>query len=263
MQYRNIALALEVVVGYLLSLSLLSPTLAQTERCQPSLEGKITCASVDDVENSIMLYSLAHKEIREPVQRGTLLFPGEVLHTLSDSWAETQFNDGSIVRSAPETNFTFHPNRLNIQLVDGEILVMVKPGSGGSEVQTAVATVKTPGTTFLISHRAGRKETLVKVLTSCPVTVTSKKGQIVTLTAGQSIDVTSEEIASIQNFDLQEFYKNERLGAGLGQRQAAMPTQKSPEVQKTLKAIRQETVAAITAQRSLTPVPSCGVPALW
>jgi len=87
-------------------------------------------------------------------------------------------------------------------------------------------------------------------LTNSNFTVTTPEGKtLIALQGGQTVKVLNGQVGSIQEFDLQAFYQNNPLVAGLGPGQQSLVAQEAPPVQNTLNAVRTETLSALRSQQ--------------
>lgn len=225
-----------------LGLSLMMPLLAQ--------QNLLTRAEVYKLANQVQLL-LKHKPPR-PAKLADVLIPQDGLQTAARSKAELLFNEGTLARIGANAMFRFIPGTRSFQLRNGTVLAMFRPGSGGGKIITPEAIVVGRGTVMWVRHDSNSQTTLVGALTNnppSPVSVSSAKGKgTVQLRGGQRVSVVNGVVGSIKNLNLQTFHQTCDLAAGLDSGEEKLVAQESPEVQKTLNAVRAETLAALRNQ---------------
>lgn len=244
----------KLLVVSILSLFWVTPVLPQTRICQIQGTGRgmLTCAKIYLLENNNVFYTPPNQTSQRRVTRGQSIFEQGRLQSFADSRAELQFNEGSLAWTKKGTTFSFTPGKRRVELINGKVLVLVKPGGGGVIVGTSSVTVEAKGTALVVEHNEATGESVVTVLTNNPkgpVTVASNRdGKTVELRAGQAVSAVNGVVGSVQNFDLQTYYATNELAAGLGPGQEAIVAQKPLEVQQTINAVRIETLAAVKEQ---------------
>lgn len=103
---------------------------------------------------------------------------------------------------------------------------------------------------LVVEANAASASTQFYALTNSNFTVTTPEGKtLISLQGGQTVAVLNGQVGPIQEFDLQAFYQNNPLVAGLGPSQQSLVAQEAPAVQTTLNAVRIETLAAIRSQQ--------------
>lgn len=231
-----------LVAGSLLGLALMTPVLAQ--------QRILSHAEVYKLVNQVQLI-LKNKPPR-PARLLDVLIPQDGLETAARSKAELLFNEGSLVRVGANAMFRFVPGTRSFQLRNGTVLAIFRPYSGGGTISTPQARVIGRGTVMWVRHNSASKTTLVGALTDNPpsaVTVSNIKGEgTIQLKAGQRVSVIDGVVGKVKDLNLQTFYQTCELAAGLGPEQEKLVVQESPKVQETLKAVRAETLAALTNQ---------------
>jgi hypothetical protein len=101
----------------------------------------------------------------------------------------------------------------------------------------------------MVSHDAATGTTQVFALTDGDITVTDAEGKKSTpLIGGQTVPIANGQVGSVQEFDLEGFYRSVPLAAGLGKGQEATLSSQPPLVQASLNQARVETIAAIRRQ---------------
>lgn len=243
---RQIKSFSQLLIGSLLGLSLITPGLAQ--------QNLLTRAEIYKLANQVQL--LLKNQPPRPAKISDILIPQDALRTAARSKVELLFNEGTLARIGANAMFQFIPGTRNFQLRNGTVLVMFRPGSGGGKIITPEAIVVAQGTLMWVRHDSATQTTLAGALTSnppSPVIVSNAKGEgTVQLKAGQRVSVVNGKVGQVKPLNLQTFHQTCELAAGLGPGEEKLVTQESPEVQVTLKAVRTETLAALTSQLTST-----------
>lgn len=231
-----------IVAGCVLGLSAIVPVLAQ--------QNLLTHAEVYKLVNQVQL--LLRNQPPRPAKISDVIIPQDGLRTAARSTVELLFNEGSLARLGANAMFRFIPGTRSFQLSNGTVLVIFRPGSGGGKIITPEAIVVGRGMIMWVRHDSASQTTLVGALTNNPdrsVVVSSAKGEgEVQLRAGQRVSIIDGVVGPVKSLNLQTFYQTCELAAGLGPGQEKLVAQESPEVQETLKAVRVETLAALTNQ---------------
>lgn len=146
--------------------------------CRPRPEiyssGVLECAEVyrtEGTDNGVLLFP--RNAVEFPIRAGHVITAGQVLQTQVRSIAEMQFNEGTMAWLAPESEFVFSQGlrRSEIRLSNGQMLVLMDPGSGNVTVETArdidsetaTACINAFNSSFLVDQANG--QTTVAALT--------------------------------------------------------------------------------------------------
>jgi hypothetical protein len=177
-----------------------------------------------------------------------------------------EFSEGTLAWAGSNTTFEFRRGLNELDLIRGRVLHISSPGSSrrkgleekGETVGTALsirtseAEVTATGTTFFIDRNPDSKTTRIGVLANSPdspVAVNGTRQGTSELRAGQVVSVVDGVVGTVVDFDLLWFYRTSQLAAGLGPGQENVVDQKPTSVQRTLEAVRTQTLAAIEEQR--------------
>ena len=188
---------------------------------------------------------------------GDEIIPRDSVRTGADSRADILFNEGTLVRTGAGTTFRFPPGKRRFELTSGAALVMIRPEQGDSVISTPQAKVVTKGTALFLQHDEKTNASLIGVLTDSPaglVNVSSNDGDFtLQLQAGQFVSIIQGVVGLVEHFVLPIFYETVELSAGLGTNSIEIEdliAQESPEVQKTIKAVREEAIAPLQNQEA-------------
>lgn len=186
---------------------------------------------------------------------GDVIIPRDSVRTGANSRADILFNEGTLVRTGAGTTFRFPPGKRSFELTSGAALIMIRPEQGQSTINTPEAKIVTQGTALFVQHNPKNDSSLIGVLTNSPaglVEVSSADGKItLQLQAGQFVSVVRGVVGLVEHFVLPMFYETVELAAGLGMEPEAleeMLAQESPEVQATIRAVRQEAISPLQNQ---------------
>ncbi|MGF1538523.1 MAG: FecR domain-containing protein, partial [Elainellaceae cyanobacterium] len=212
----SLTLALSFTVG------LLSPTAAEAV--------PLTRAVIRLLRNEVNLIPAGQR--RRPASVSDTLTPGDALSTARQSFAEVQFNDGSLARLGESALFRFSPDTRTVNLNRGTVLMLITPGQGGTRIRTPNATAGIRGSALFvryISEEEGADQvTVIGALTNSGITVCSggnvevcggdtegDASQQVSLAAGEAAVFVGPDLLQIYQFDLETFYQTAPLAAGL------------------------------------------------
>ncbi|MEM9092115.1 MAG: FecR family protein [Cyanobacteria bacterium P01_F01_bin.53] len=207
-------------------------------------QATLTSADVYDLQNDVTLNNQA-------TFVGARMVPQDALRTGARSRAELIFNEGTLVRTGEGTTFRFPAGQRSFELIDGSTLLMIRPGLGASLINTPEANIVASGTALFVQHDAESDASVVGVLTESPagpVTVTSRDGVSVQLTAGQFVSVANGAVGLIENFILPVFYDTVDMAIGLAPGDEAFVAQQPAAIQETLNAVRAESLPPFAAQ---------------
>jgi hypothetical protein len=212
----------------------------------------LTRAEIYKLRNQVDI-ERQNQGVWKPAAVGDALVPQDAVRTAARSRAELLFNEGTLVRTGEGTIFRFPPGKRRFELTNGAALIMIRPGLGQSKITTPEAQVVSQGTALFIQHNASRNASLVGVLSNSPagpVRVSSANGDVtVELKAGQFVSIINGTVGLVKHFILPMFYESVELAAGLGTGQKNLVAQNPPEAQKTINAVRAETLAPLRQQR--------------
>ncbi len=232
-------LTTSLVIGSLFT----TPVLAQ----QSILES----AKVYKMRNRVEI-NRRNRSVWNRARLGEVIIPQDSLRTGANSRADLIFNEGTLVRTAAGTIFRFPPNSRNFEISSGAALVMIRPGQGQSYISTPQAQVESQGTALFVQHDPRTNSSLIGVLTDSAkgaVKVNSADGEIVIqLNAGQFVSIIDGVVGLVEHFLLPMFYETIELANGLGAGQEKLVLREPPEVQATIKAVRQEAIAPLLNQ---------------
>ena len=94
-----------------------------------------------------------------------------------------------------------------------------------------------------------KKESRFFNLTPHSIIINNPQGtQTVILQGGQTVTASNGVLGKVQNFNLKKFYKTTKIAIGLGPGQEDLIAKEPKSVQKTIRAIRKQTLLAIKAQ---------------
>ena len=281
------SLSQKLIVTTLLTLSWLTPALAQTDQV-------LTRAEVYKLTKIVEL--LLHNQGSRPAKAQDVVVPRDAVRTGVSSEAQLFFNDKSLIRVDQTSTFRFEPglrrfklrnlialNEMIFKLENGTALILSPPGSVGTAVETPESQIKilavNPATAqhnsgfitanknskisqnnnlflpaqkasaVMVIHDETSNATQVFALTDGDIKISDKEGKkTVSLQGGQTVAVKNGLVGNVQEFDLQGFYRTISLTTGLAPGQENVVAQETPPVQETLKAVRIETLAALRNQ---------------
>ncbi|MEQ1850635.1 MAG: FecR family protein [Chthoniobacteraceae bacterium] len=136
-------------------------------------------AMVTRVENKVTLGEIKGRTVagRRPAAVADVVKADNFVQTTSNSRAELQFRDKSLVRVGQNSVFSFQADTRTLSLESGEMLFYVVPGKGGATIKTPTLTAAVTGTTALV------RENEIIVLEG-KLTLKDKDGNTVTIEAG-------------------------------------------------------------------------------
>ncbi|NEO80082.1 MULTISPECIES: hypothetical protein [Moorena] len=108
----------------------------------------------------------------------------------------------------------------------------------------------TRSSAVIVRHDSANNTTQVFSLTNSGIRVSGQDGDTVVLQGGETVSVTNGIVGEVQSFDLLRFYQTTTLAYGLGPGQNEAIAVEPVEVQKTIRAVRVETLAALEDQRT-------------
>lgn len=224
---------------------LLAVGLALSNLASAQAQATISSADVYTIQNSVTLN-------QRPAAVGDLMVPQDTLRTGARSRAELLFNEGTLVRAGAGTTFRFPAGLRSFELTNGSALLIIRPGLGASRITTPEAAITASGTALFVQHDPVKNASIVGVLTQSPagpVTVTDVNSNVsVQLSAGQVVSVANGVVGFIEYFILPAFYDTVDLAAGLAPGQEAFVGQQSAAAQKTLNAVRTESIGPFNSQ---------------
>jgi FecR protein len=145
-------------------------------------------AMVTRVENKVTLGEIKGSKVagRRPAAVADVVKADNFLQTTSNSRAELQFGDKSLVRVGQNSVFSFQADTRTLSLESGEMLFHVVPGKGGATIKTPTLTAAVTGTTALV------RENEIIVLEG-KLTLKDKDGNTVTIEAGGEFNAAKFE----------------------------------------------------------------------
>ncbi len=183
---------------------------------------------------------------------GDRLVPRDAVRTGANSRADLLFNEGTLVRTGAGTIFRFPPGKRSFELTNGVALIIIRPEQGESKIETPEAKIVSHGTALFIQRNSELRSSLVGVLTDNPaglVEVSDRNGKVqIKLQAGQFVSIVNGVMGLVEQFVLPMFYETIDLSTGLGMNGAESIANEPPEVQKTLNAVRVETLEPLQNQ---------------
>ncbi|AFY36025.1 FecR domain-containing protein [Calothrix sp. PCC 7507] len=268
MEQRFRSLFQRIIVGSILTVSWITPALAQQD--------SLTRAEVYKLLNQVQL--LLRDKPPRLAKKADVLVPLDELQTKTRSQAELLFNEGSLSRIGSSTTFRFKPGLRRFELPgggskaetifelrNGTALILTPSGSTGTTIETPQSRIDViaslppdqkvlpPNNTngaVAVAYNSITKTGQVFNLTNLPVKVSNLDGtQFQFLKAGETVTITNGVIGPVQNFDLQKFYQTSQLAAGLGPGQETLVSQEPANVQLVLNKVRKETLAGLETQR--------------
>jgi hypothetical protein len=103
---------------------------------------------------------------------------------------------------------------------------------------------------LMVIHDPASNKTQVFALTNGSIKVSNLQGiNTVPLQGGETVSIISGNVGEVKEFDLEAFYKTNKLAAGLGPGQENIVAQESIEVQQTLNTVRAQTIPALRDQQ--------------
>jgi hypothetical protein len=188
----------------------------------------------------------------KPAKQGDTIIPQEAVRTGANSRADLLFNEGTLVRTGAGTIFRFPPGKRSFELTSGAALVIIRPDRGESIIETPEAKVVSHGTALFIQRDRDLNASLVGVLTNSPlglVEVFNRDRKVsLQLQAGQFVSIVNGVMGLVENFVLPMFYETIELSSGLGMTGVESIDREPLEVQKTLNAVREETLKPLQNQ---------------
>lgn len=107
------------------------------------------------------------------------------VQTASESRAELEFKDKSLVRVGQNSVFTFDSKSRTLTLEKGDMLFYVPPGSGGGTIKTPAITAAITGTLCKVS------EEMIAVLRGSIMVLCGKEQKMTKVTAGWAVQVVN------------------------------------------------------------------------
>ena len=112
-----------------------------------------TRATVTRTQNKVAYGQIAEgKGKTRAANQGDIVGPSNYLLTESESRAELQYDDGSVVRIGQNTVFSFEADTRTLNLKEGTFTFFVPRGQGGGMIKTASLTAAIPGTVGKVSR---------------------------------------------------------------------------------------------------------------
>lgn len=122
---------------------------------------------------------------KETAKPSAKIKEGTPVQSGANGFAEVKFTDSSVLRLAPETQFTFSSKERSINLDHGSVLMNVPHGNGGIQVEAGGIKGEVTGTTLMASRDREGNFGFVILETAGRAKVTSNTGQTANLVSGQ------------------------------------------------------------------------------
>ncbi|MEC4804809.1 MAG: FecR family protein [Jaaginema sp. PMC 1079.18] len=234
--FRQLSLILALAIAPVPALVISTTAQSQTTLTQGTLAA---------VRNQVRL--LRQNQSPRAARTSDTIRPGDGLATAAASTADIRFNDSSLARLGEQTMFRFAPRLRAVDLTNGTVLLLIRPGSGGTSVRTPNAAAGIRGSALFVRYIRESNTTLIGALTTSGITAFNGSGtQSVELQGGQMAAVVGDRIERVYNFDLRTFYETNTLAAGL---ELTATTESSDPM---LTAVRAEITTALASQAPLT-----------
>ena len=201
-------------------------------------ETPLTHADIQQIRNQVDF--IPDSGSTRSAQLSDRLDPGDALSTHQSSFAELEFNDGSLARVGELVLFRFQPNTRTFELDNGTLLLLIPPNQGTSRLRTPNASAGIRGSGLFVRYIEGetpaQSVTLVGALTTSGITVANTVEDLVWDSQGNSFtgadesasDVTAVELEAghmavivgdappqVFSFDIEVFYQTSTLVSGL------------------------------------------------
>jgi hypothetical protein len=200
-------------------------------------------ATIATIRNRARL--MPQNQAARPAKPSDTMNPGDSLATAAASTADLRFNDNSLARLGEQTVFRFAPRTRALDLANGTVLLLVRPGSGGTSVRTPNAAAGIRGSALFVRYIPATNTTLIGALTTSGITAFNGEAtQRIELKGGQMAAIVGDRIEGVYYFDLAEFYQTSTLVKGLD----LTATHTASDDDPTLAAVRVEIAAALAAQ---------------
>ena len=111
------------------------------------------------------------------------------LRTGIKSRSELLFQDNTLTRIGPETQFNFTPGTRDLTLKQGTILLQVPKGIGGAKIRTAAITAALTGTTIMLKYAPGSQVKVLVLEGSLQLSLNRGGGNSVSVPAGQMVQM--------------------------------------------------------------------------
>lgn len=154
-------------------------------------------AKITRMENNVSVGEISGGKTsgHRPAKVSQTLHANNFVQTGSDSRAQLEFPDTSLVRVGQNSIFTFESKSRTLSLQKGDMLFYVAPGQGGGTIKTPALTAAITGTLCKVSAN-----TIAVLRGSITITVNGKK---VKIPAGYAVTVIKGKI-HIYRFDPRE-----------------------------------------------------------
>jgi hypothetical protein len=171
----------------LLAASTLVLALAAGRAATPFTQAKVT-----QLENKVSYGTIAGGQANLRAARvSDLVKSGNFVQTETESRAELQYDDGSLVRIGQHTVFSFEADSRTLELEKGSLIFHVPKGAGGGTVKTPSLTAAITGTVAKVTP------TVIMVLEGHVTMVPSGKK----VPAGYCARVTADGLIEVLRFD--------------------------------------------------------------
>lgn len=214
-----------------------------------------------------------------PARRAVLrdaMVPQDAIKTAARSRAELLFNEGSVARIGSNALFRFIPGMRGFQLRNGTALIISLPNAAATRIEAlegqvvaeipAIDPTLSPPSpdvspdnpqflayyqkTGVLTILADASKNQVEFFNSgiVPISLKGADGQVRILPPGTTVTFLNGTFSNVQVFNLRRFLDTSQLMQGLGIGQEAVLLQESLPVQRSLRAARVATLAALNLQ---------------
>jgi hypothetical protein len=164
-------------------------------------------AKITRVENKVTVGEVKAGQAseRRPAVVSDAVKANNFVQTASESRAELQFKDSSLVRVGQNSIFSFEASSRTLSLQKGDMLFYVAPGQGGGTIKTPALTAAITGTLCKVAP-----DMIASIRGSVTVQVDGKR---VKIPAGYALKVVNRK-AHIFKFDPREAYRGKLYSMG-------------------------------------------------
>ncbi|MDK3160165.1 FecR family protein [Kamptonema cortianum] len=174
----------------------------------------LTRAVIQTVRNQVQL--IPRQQTPRPARIAEEMRSEDAISTGLASLAELRFNDGSLARVGESAVFRFVPNTRNFRLSNGNLLLLVPPGRGTTQINTPNAAAGIRGSALFVRYLPNNDTTIVAALTNSGIEVANRtRSQRQGIQAGQLALLVRDRLEAVYNFDLNQFYETNELAQDL------------------------------------------------
>jgi hypothetical protein len=206
----------------------------------------LTQATITSLRNRVRI--MQRNQAARAARVTDAIRPGDGLATAAASSAAVRFNDNSLARLGEQAVFQFAPGLRSLDLANGTMLMLVRPGGGNTGVRTPNAAVGIRGSAFFARYIPDSDTTIVGALTTSGIEVVNRDAtQRIELKGGQMAVVVAGKIERVYQFNLDTFWQTSPLAQDLDW--------------TNLEAVQQEISDALAAQAQTAVIPTLINPA--